>query len=94
MKSSYDKFPAIKVPVGGDCRAVAGWKAIGAELRARCGGRGATALPYVVCVDIYHGVWEDEVLDALKGALRPDAVIETREANKTRDEVRAMLAAD
>ena len=88
MTSSYDKFPAIRIPVDGDCRAVAGWEAIGAELRGRCGGK------CVVCVDLYHGVWEDEVLAELKAAIRPDLVIETREANKTRDEVRAMLAAD
>ena len=66
MKSSYDKFPAIKVSVDDDCRAVAGWEAIGAELRARCGALGDRALPKcVICVDLYHGVWEDEVLDAL-----------------------------
>ena len=95
MKSSYDKFPAITVPAGGECRAVAGWEAIGVELRARCGTLGDRALPRcVICVDLYHGVWEQEVLYALKKALRPDAVIETREANKTHDEVRAMLAAD
>ena len=97
MKSSYDKFPAIGVPLDGDCRAVAGWEAIGAELCGRaalCRGRGpdeAGPSRCVICVDIYHGVWEGEVLAALKAAIRPDAVIETREANKTRDEVRAML---
>ena len=87
MKTSYDKFPAIKVPTDGDCRAVTGWEAIGAELRERVDRPSRC----VVCVDLYHGVWEDEVLVALKAALRPDTVIETCEANKTRDEVRAML---
>ena len=92
MKTNYDKFPAIKVPTDGDCRAVAGWEAIGEELRGRIVGRaGVRPSRFVVCVDLYHGVWEDEVLSALKAALKPDAVIETREANKTRDEVRAML---
>ena len=92
MKTNYDKFPAIAVPADGESRAVAGWKAIGAELRAKAAAIGKAKT--VVCVDLYHGVWEDEVLAALKEALRPDAVIETREANKSRDEVRAMLAAD
>ena len=95
MNTNYDKFPTINVPTDEACRSVAGWEAIGAELRGRCGGRGAPALPRcVVCVDLYHGVWEDEVREALVATLKPDVVIETREANKTRDEVRAMLAAD
>ena len=91
MKTNYDKFPAISVPTDSVCRAVAGWSAIGAELRARC-ERAMRFSRCVVCVDLYHGVWEDEVLAALKSALRPDVVFETRVANKTRDEVRAMLA--
>ena len=95
MKSNYDRFPAINVPTDGECHAVAGWEAIGTELRAKFGALGDRALPKcVICVDLYHGVWEDEVLAALVAALKPDTVIETREANKTHDEVRAMLAAD
>ena len=92
MKTNYDKFPTIAVPADGECRAFAGWDSIGAELRARIAALGKAKT--IVCVDLYHGVWEDEVLAALKEALRPDAVIKTREANKSRDEVRAMLAAD
>ncbi|MBQ5530590.1 MAG: class I mannose-6-phosphate isomerase [Kiritimatiellae bacterium] len=92
MKSNYDKFPSIKVPCGGECRAFSGWDAIGGEISARVAALAKSKT--VVCVDAYHGVWEDEVLAALEAVLKPDAVIETREANKTRDEVRAMLAAD
>ena len=79
MKTSYDKFPALKVPVDGECRAVAGWETIGAELRAKIATLGQEKT--IVCIDLYHGVWEDEVLAAVKAAAHPDVVVETREAN-------------
>ena len=88
METNYDKFPTIKVPAGGDCRDVAGWEAIGAELRTRCGGR------CVICVDLYHGVWERDVLDALKASLKPNVVMETAEACKSEAEVQEMVYPD
>ena len=92
MKSSYDKFPAIPVPAGGDCRAVAGWDAIGAEIMARARSLGKAKT--VVCVDLYHGVWERDVLGALVAALGPDAVLETAAACKGEAEVQEMVQPD
>lgn len=92
MTTSYDKFPSVSVPATDRDYAVAGWNAIGAELRGAVAARSGQRT--VVCVDLYHGVWEAEVLDALRRELRPDAVLETRVANKSKDAVRSMLARD
>ncbi|MBQ9430633.1 MAG: class I mannose-6-phosphate isomerase [Kiritimatiellae bacterium] len=92
MTTSYDKFPSVLVPATDRDYAVAGWNAIGAELRGAVAARSGRRT--VVCVDLYHGVWEAEVLDALRRELRPDAVLETRAANKSKDAVRSMLARD
>ncbi len=87
---TYDRFPSVSVPVNETDYAVAGWTAVGTELRRRIAdlGLGKT----VVCVDFYQGVWEDEVVAALTAELKPACVVCTREANRGRDEVRAMLA--
>ena len=92
MKSGYDRFPAIKVPVTETDYAVEGWTAIGRELRQRiaaCGKRKC-----VICVDLYHGVWENAVLGALRAELTPTDVIETREANKAKAQIQAMVYPD
>ena len=95
MSGNYDKFPSVSVPVTAADYAVEGWTAVGAELRRRIErlGRAKT----VVCVDFYHGVWEDEVVAALAAGMRTPGtsapvVVLTKEANRGRDEVRAMLA--
>lgn len=89
-KSNYDKFPYVEVKenLGEGIYACAGWEAIGAELRQAASGRQRT----VLCVDLYHGVWENDVLAALTGVLKPDAVFRTAEANKTQAEIQDMLA--
>ena len=92
MTTTYDRFPAVPVPVSARDYAVSGWAAIGAELRKAVAARGKQRT--VVCVDLYHGVWEEEVLAALRTALDPDAVLETRVANKSAPAVKAMLAHD
>ena len=92
MKTTYDKFPTVQVPVTASAYAVAGWTAIGDELRRAVAARGGQRT--VICVDLYHGVWEAAVLEALREAVRPDAVLETRVANKPKEAVRAMLAHD
>lgn len=90
MKVSYDHFPSVAVPVTATDYAVAGWSAVGAELRQRVDGLGKKKT--VVCVDFYHGVWEDDVVAALVAELKPAVVVRTQEANRSRDEIRAMLA--
>ncbi len=89
-RSNYDKFPYVEVngKVSEGIYACEGWEAIGKELRQAVSGKDRA----VVCVDLYHGVWEVDVLEALKTVVKPDAVFCTAEANKSTEDIQAMLA--
>ena len=89
VKSNYDLLPAIHVQTDGRAYALAGWQAIGAELRSAVARRGAAKT--VVCVDCYHGVWEEEALRALEAALSPDRVFRAADAAISREQALAML---
>ncbi len=84
-QSSYDKYPAIHVRCGSGVHAWQGWDQIGAELRR--GGENR-----IVCVDCYHGVWEEETLAALTAQLRPDHVFLAGDAALDKRRVQEMLA--
>lgn len=86
--SNYNKYPAIRVRTGEGVHAWQGWEAIAKEL----GGRIDRNTRQVVCVDCYHGVWEDDVLRALTEAIRFDHVFLAGDAALSRDQVNAMLA--
>lgn len=85
--SNYDKFPAIRVHAEAGVHAWQGWKDIVAELSSRVGGKNLT-----ICVDCYHGVWEDETLASLVEGLKPDHVFLAADAALDKDAVNAMLA--
>lgn len=86
--SNYDKYPAIRVRTGEGAHAWQGWEAIGAELAGRLSGKSRQ----VICVDCYHGVWEQEVLSSLVERLQPDHVFCAGQAALEKDQVNAMLA--
>lgn len=86
--SNYDKYPAIHVCTGDELHAWQGWDAIAEALCSRI-DRG---IRQVVCVDCYHGVWEEDVLRSLVEGLRPDHVFLAGDAALSRDQVNAMLA--
>ncbi len=87
-QSHYDKYPAIRIRTDGGVHAWQGWDAIGAELAGRL-----TDKPrQVICVDCYHGVWEQEVLDALTARLHPDHVFLAGQAALAKAQADAMLA--
>jgi mannose-6-phosphate isomerase class I len=86
--SNYDKYPAIRVPVDGEC-VWQGWSAILQRIRAQI-SRGAR----VVAVECYPGVFEDAVLEALSQGLRPARVFCTRDCWKPGPEIDAMVARD
>lgn len=86
--SNYDKYPAIRVPVEGEC-AWQGWPSILEQLRARI-TQGARA----IAVECYPGVFEDAVADALSQGLRPARVFRTRDCWKPSAEIDALVARD
>ena len=63
FQSNYDLFPQIHVATDEKAYALAGWEAIGRELRGAVQARDADKT--VLCVDCYHGVWEEEILAKL-----------------------------
>ncbi len=86
--SSYDKNPAIRVPVEGEC-AWQGWAPIIAQIRAQA-SQGAR----VIAVECYPGVSEDALLEALLAGLRPELTLLTRDCWKPSPEIDAMVARD
>ena len=86
--SNYDKDPTLAVPPGPDIHAWQGWESIGAELRRAASGRVKT----VLCVDCYHGVWEEDVLAALIGQVHPDHVFLSSQAALYSKTVNQMIA--
>ena len=89
FQSNYDLFPHIHVDTDEKAYALAGWEAIGRELRNAVQARNADKT--VLCVDCYHGVWEEETLAQLKELLRPDAVFCAANAQISREKALDML---
>ncbi len=86
--SNYDKFPSIRVPVSRE-RVWQGWREIGSALSAEI-SRGARR----IAVEVYPGVFEDQVLRALIDALHPDHVFRTMECWRTQEEIDALVRND
>lgn len=86
-RSNYDKFPVLHVP-GYEDACVAGWPGIAARLRERLGAA------KTIVVETYPGVLDDELLPALRDALQPDVVIESRSAFKSPAQIDQLVADD
>src|ERR1700682_958616 len=86
--SNYDKFPSIRVPVGREsvCQ---GWPEIAARIAGEV-ARGAQK----ISVEIYPGVYEEQVLGALVENCRPAHVFRTSDCWKTPPEIDAMVSSD
>jgi len=85
---NYDKFPSIRVP---SCPEPVwqGWREIVARIRGEV-ARGARK----ISLEIYPGVFEEQVLDALVEGLRPAQVFRTNNCWKTRAEIDAIVRGD
>ncbi len=88
MRSSYDKFPFIEVSQSSDAF-FAGWERIFREVRQVVHLKNKTK--NVICIDLYHGVNVDEVLDAIKENLEAVAVINTNDFLKSAAEINEMV---
>ena len=89
FQSNYDLYPRIRVKTDERAYALAGWESIARELRNAVLARGTEKT--VLCVDCYHGVWEEETLARLTGLLRPDAVFRASQAAVSREKALDML---
>ena len=89
FQSNYDLFPRIHVEMDDKAYALAGWEAIGRELRKAVLQRDTAKT--VLCVDCYHGVWEEEILAKLRELLRLDAVFCASDAQISREKALDML---
>ena len=86
--SNYDKFPSIRVPVGREC-VWQGWR----EILRRIGGE-ISGGARVISVEIYPGVFEQEVREAFLEALHPTQVFSTSDCWKAPAEIAAMVRGD
>jgi mannose-6-phosphate isomerase class I len=76
VKSNYDKFPVVQVSTEASVCAV-GWDAIAAEIREHIRpGR------FVVCIECYPGVFEDDVTSAFTSHLPFTKVIQASDGYK------------
>lgn len=78
--SNYDKYPSLQVSEAGSA-AVQGWTAIGERLSAHS----------QIAVDLYSGLHENEVLQALIKVFGPDRVVDTRTALLSEAEINALV---
>ncbi|MHB1454413.1 MAG: class I mannose-6-phosphate isomerase [Saccharofermentanales bacterium] len=85
----YDKEPAIVIDGFGD-QAWSGYSDLCAVILQRAGSLRKERV--VVAVDCYHGVDDEEVLGALQAGLRPVMTVLAASANRSNDEIAAMLA--
>ncbi len=88
MRSNYDKYPAVAVRGVKNC-AWQGADNIRSELLQAIARKGREKI--VVCVDCYHGVWEDELLKELKFMLRPALVVKSEHAAKDSETIEKMI---
>lgn len=86
--SNYDKFPSIRVPVGRES-VWQGWREIVARIAGEV-ARGAQK----ISVEIYPGVFEEQVIGAFVEGLHPAHVFRTRECWKTPPEIDVMISSD
>ena len=86
--SNYDKFPSVRVPVGPES-VWQGWREIVARIAGEV-ARGAQE----ISVEIYPGVFEEQVLGAFVESLRPAHVFRTSDCWKTPTEIDAMVSND
>ncbi len=83
-QSNYDKFPFVAVR-GADDACVAGWPAIGRRLREVIQTRAGHKT--VLVVELYPGVDEAAVREALERELKPAVTVRAAEAVKSEDEI-------
>src|SRR5882762_5808846 len=86
--SNYDKFPSIRVPVGRGS-VWQGWRDVAARIGSDI-ARGAQK----ISVEIYPGVFEEQVLGALVEILRPAHLFRTSDCWKTAAEIDTMVRSD
>ena len=89
--STYDKFPAVDVSeFATDCRR--GWEAIVECLDADITAGLATQSRWVVAIECYTGLNDDEISGALRRGLHLNAWVSTEEAFKSKEEIEFLLA--
>src|ERR1700738_3438021 len=86
--SNYDKFPSIRVPVGRES-VWQGWP----EIVARIGGEVALGAQKI-SVEMYPGVYEEQVLGALVEIWHPAHVFRTSDCWNTPQEIDARVRRD
>ena len=88
-KPNYDKFPFVAVP-GGEQACVQGWDAIASRLKLAVAKRYQTK--FVLVVECYTGVDETTVLAELTSRLKPQLVVDSRQALLPQEKIDTLVA--
>jgi mannose-6-phosphate isomerase class I len=89
MISNYDKLPTVRVPRGAG-RCVQGWEAVTSRLRDAIATRKADRT--VLVVECYTGVFNEEIVAALRGAFPGSSILLSRDAFLPPAEVDRLVA--
>ena len=84
MNPNYDKFPIIKIK-GHDHACWEGWKAIFEKIKSVSAGNAKPKT--IIVLEAYPGVNDDEITEALKKHLRPDAFFHSKDAYLSEAEI-------
>ena len=87
MNSKFNRFPSVKVK--GDFTCLTGWEKISAKLaEEKCKEK------KIVVIETYHGVYDSEIISAVKENIRPELFINASEAMLPEDEIRNLVYPD
>jgi mannose-6-phosphate isomerase class I len=87
-KSTYDKYPAIRVSDStADCKV--GWESIAKTIAAK-----VQKGHYVLCVECYPGCFEEEIERELAGALKPALILRAKDCYFPEDRIREICEHD
>ncbi len=87
MKSRFNRFPSVKVINNYEC--LNDWKAITDELSLKLDGK-----KNIIVIETYHGVYNDEIISAVKANMQPTLFINTKDAILSEDKIKKLVYPD
>ena len=87
MKSRFNRFPSVKVTNNYKC--LNDWKAITDELSLKI-----ECKKNVIVIETYHGVYDDEIISAVKANMRLTFFINTKDAILSEDKIKELVYPD
>jgi mannose-6-phosphate isomerase class I len=91
MKTNFNKYPTIKIP-GKQYQCQQGWRKICVTLANEL--KKIDKKVKILLVETYHGVYDEELISALKNGLNPDLLVMAKDAMLSETEIKKMVYPD